>query len=121
MKKEARRGDAAAIQTMKKAPAKWAREYAGKVVAAKRHTKKSAPRKSACHIPAQPDIVVTTPDVMMFVAEAKITLPDLEHTEEDLKKYMFGMPGRLIDHAATYVAIPDRAQSGEFILHLPNI
>ena len=58
---------------------------------------------------------------MMFVAEAKITLPDLEHTEEDLKKYMFGMPGRLIDHAATYVAIPDRAQSGEFILHLPNI
>ena len=45
LKKEARRGDAAAIQTMKKAPAKWAREYAGKVVAAKRHTKKSAPRK----------------------------------------------------------------------------
>jgi len=38
-----------------------------------------------------PDIVVTTPDGMMLVAEAKVTLPDLAHTEEDLKKYMFGM------------------------------
>jgi hypothetical protein len=44
---------------------------------------------------------------MMFVAQAKVTLPDLAHTEEDLKKYMlrYAVLRRLVDHAPTYVAL----------------
>ncbi len=36
----------------------------------------------------QPDILVTTPDGITLVIEAKVTLPNLERTEEDLKQYM---------------------------------
>jgi hypothetical protein len=39
----------------------------------------------------QPDIIVTTVDGISLVAEAKLALPNFEHTEEDLKKYMVGM------------------------------
>src|SRR6266446_9406667 len=39
----------------------------------------------------QPDIIITTPDGISLVAEAKVTLPNLKRTEEDLKQYMVGM------------------------------
>lgn len=39
----------------------------------------------------QPDIIVTTPDGITLVAEAKVYLPNLERTEEELKQYMVGM------------------------------
>ncbi len=39
----------------------------------------------------QPDIIITTPDGIMLVIEAKVYVSNLERTEEDLKQYMFGM------------------------------
>src|SRR6266446_4728738 len=39
----------------------------------------------------QPDIIITTPDGISLVAEAKVTLPNLKRTEEDLKQYMVRM------------------------------
>jgi hypothetical protein len=39
----------------------------------------------------QPDILVTTPDGIALVVEAKVTLRSLESTEEDLKQYMVRM------------------------------
>jgi hypothetical protein len=39
----------------------------------------------------QPDILITTPDGITLVVEAKVTLPNLEGAEEDLKQYMVGM------------------------------
>ena len=39
----------------------------------------------------QPDILITTPDGITLVVEAKVTLPNLERTEEDLKQYMVRM------------------------------
>jgi hypothetical protein len=38
-----------------------------------------------------PDILITTPDGIALVAEAKVNLPNLERTEEQLKRYMLGM------------------------------
>src|SRR3989442_3526623 len=39
----------------------------------------------------QPDILITTSDGITLVIEAKVTLPNLERTEEDLKQYMVRM------------------------------
>lgn len=39
----------------------------------------------------QPDILVTTPDGVTLVIEAKVTLPDLQRTEQQLKLYMINM------------------------------
>jgi hypothetical protein len=39
----------------------------------------------------QPDILITTPDGITLVVEAKVSLPNLERAEEDLKQYMVGM------------------------------
>jgi hypothetical protein len=39
----------------------------------------------------QPDILIITPDGITLVVEAKVTLPNLEGVEEDLKQYMVGM------------------------------
>jgi hypothetical protein len=39
----------------------------------------------------QPDIIVTGPDGIMLVVEAKVSLPNLEQTEEQLSHYMVGM------------------------------
>jgi hypothetical protein len=39
----------------------------------------------------QPDIIITTPDGIALVVEAKVTVPNLQRTEEDLKRYMVGM------------------------------
>jgi hypothetical protein len=39
----------------------------------------------------QPDIIVTGPDGVMLVVEAKVRLPNLELSEEQLKRYMSGM------------------------------
>jgi hypothetical protein len=39
----------------------------------------------------EPDILITTPDGITLVVEAKTALRDLERTEEDLKQYMIGM------------------------------
>src|SRR5450432_4334026 len=39
----------------------------------------------------RPDIIVTTQEGVSLVVEAKLTMPDLERTEEQLKQYMFGM------------------------------
>jgi hypothetical protein len=39
----------------------------------------------------QPDILITTPDGRVMVIEAKVTMNDLAHTEEALKRYMVGM------------------------------
>jgi hypothetical protein len=39
----------------------------------------------------EPDIFVTTPDGITLVIEAKVTLPNLQRAEEDLKQYMVGM------------------------------
>jgi hypothetical protein len=39
----------------------------------------------------QPDIIVTGPDGVMLVVEAKASLPNLELSEELLKRYMSGM------------------------------
>jgi hypothetical protein len=40
---------------------------------------------------AQPDILITTPGGRIMVIEAKVTMNDLPHTEEALKRYMVGM------------------------------
>ncbi len=37
------------------------------------------------------DILITTPDGIELVVEAEVSLPNLERTEEELKKYMVGM------------------------------
>lgn len=39
----------------------------------------------------RPDILVTTPDGISLVVEARVTLPSPERAEEDLKQYMVGM------------------------------
>ena len=39
----------------------------------------------------QPDIIVTGPDGVTLVVEAKASLPNLERTEEQLRNYMIGM------------------------------
>jgi len=39
----------------------------------------------------RPDILVTTPDGVALVIEAKVALPDLRRTEQQLKQYMRGM------------------------------
>ena len=39
----------------------------------------------------QPDILITTPDGIALVVEAKVSLSNLECAEEDLKQYMVGM------------------------------
>jgi hypothetical protein len=39
----------------------------------------------------RPDIVVTGPDGVMLVVEVKTSLPNLQHSEEQLKRYMIGM------------------------------
>lgn len=39
----------------------------------------------------QPDILITTPDGVSLVVEVKVTRPNLEFAEEQLKQYMFGM------------------------------
>ena len=39
----------------------------------------------------QPDIVVSGPDGVMLVVEVKARLPNLQHSEEQLKRYMIGM------------------------------
>jgi len=39
----------------------------------------------------QPDILISTPDGITLVVEAKVTLPNLEATEEQLKQYMVSM------------------------------
>jgi hypothetical protein len=39
----------------------------------------------------QPDILITTPDGITLVVEAKVILPSLETTEEQLKQYMVSM------------------------------
>jgi hypothetical protein len=38
-----------------------------------------------------PDILITAPEGVSLVVEAKVALPDLERTEEQLKRYMIGM------------------------------
>ena len=42
-------------------------------------------------MPFQPDIVVTGPDGVALVVEAKPELPDLANSEQQLKRYMSGM------------------------------
>ena len=42
-----------------------------------------------------PDILITTPEGVTLVVEAKVTLPNLERTEQDLKRYMFQMQCRI--------------------------
>src|SRR6476646_4331181 len=39
----------------------------------------------------QPDILITTPDGMTLVVEAKVKLTNLERTEQDIKEYMIRM------------------------------
>jgi hypothetical protein len=39
----------------------------------------------------QPDIIVTGPDGVVLVVEAKASLPNLDLSEEQLKRYMSGM------------------------------
>ena len=39
----------------------------------------------------QPDILITTPEGIALVVETKVTLTDLERTEQDLKEYMVRM------------------------------
>lgn len=39
----------------------------------------------------QPDIIVTGSDGVMLVVEVKVSVPNLEVTEEQLKRYMSGM------------------------------
>jgi hypothetical protein len=39
----------------------------------------------------QPDIIVTTPNGIALVVEVKVTVLNLQRTEEDLKQYMVGM------------------------------
>jgi hypothetical protein len=39
----------------------------------------------------QADIIITTSDRIELVVEAKVTLANLEQTEEELKQYMVGM------------------------------
>src|SRR6266536_2950599 len=39
----------------------------------------------------QPDIIVTGPEGVMLVVEAKASLPNLQQSEEQLKRYMIGM------------------------------
>ena len=39
----------------------------------------------------EPDIIITTPDGRIMVIEAKVSMNDLPHTEEALKRYMVAM------------------------------
>jgi len=39
----------------------------------------------------QPDILINTPEGRVMVIEAKVTVNDLSHTQEALKRYMAGM------------------------------
>src|SRR5260370_1966403 len=40
---------------------------------------------------SEADILITTPDCIELVVEAEVSLPNLEPTEAELKKYMVGM------------------------------
>jgi DNA anti-recombination protein RmuC len=42
----------------------------------------------------QPDIIVTTPNGVLLVVEAKVTQPNLERAEEQLKQYVLNYRGR---------------------------
>jgi len=71
----------------------------------------------------QPDIIVTGPDGVTLVAEAKVSLPNLERTEEQLRHYMFGMqcptgilitPRRMWVYRDLYSSPPNVERVGEF-------
>lgn len=76
-------------------------------------------------MPFAPDIIITTPEGVALVAEAKLSLPDLQLTEDNLKRYMVGMqcpigllvtPERMWVHRDTYtVRSPQSVERvGEF-------
>ena len=71
----------------------------------------------------QPDIIVTGPDGVTLVAEARVSLPNLERTEEQLRHYMFGMqcptgilitPQRMWVCRDLYSSPPNVERVGEF-------
>jgi hypothetical protein len=71
----------------------------------------------------QPDIIVTGPDGVTLVVEAKVSLPNLERTEEQLRHYMFGMhcptgilitPQRMWVYRDLYSSPPDFERVGQF-------
>lgn len=71
----------------------------------------------------QPDIIVTGPDGVTLVVEAKTTLPNLEQAEEQLSHYMLGMhcptgilvtPKRMWVYRDLYASPPVVARVGEF-------
>jgi hypothetical protein len=71
----------------------------------------------------QPDIIVTGSDGITLVAEAKVSLPNLERTEEQLRHYMIGMqcptgmlitPQRMWVYRDLYSSPPNVERIGEF-------
>ena len=71
----------------------------------------------------QPDINITGQDGVSLVAEAKVSLPNLERTEEQLRHYMFGMqcptgvlitPQRMWVYRDMYSSPPKIERVGEF-------
>jgi len=73
-------------------------------------------------MPFQPDIVVTGPDGVTLVVEAKTNLPDLGRTEDQLRHYMFGMhcptgilvtPTRMWVYRDLYTSPPSVERVGE--------
>jgi len=71
----------------------------------------------------QPDILVIGPDGVTLVVEAKVSLPNLEQTEEQLQRYMFGMqcptgilitPKRMWVYSDLYTSPASVQRIGEF-------
>ena len=71
----------------------------------------------------QPDILVSGPDGISLVVEAKTTLPDLKSAEEQLQMYMIGMacplgmlvtPERMWLHRNLFSSPPQVEPIGEF-------
>jgi hypothetical protein len=74
-------------------------------------------------MPFQPDIIVTGPDGVTLVVEAKASLPDFEQTEQQLRRYMIGMqcpagmlitPERMWLYRDLYASPPDVELVAEF-------
>jgi hypothetical protein len=75
----------------------------------------------------QPDIIVTGPDGVTLVVEAKVSLPNLGRTEEQLRSYMISMqcptgllitPERMWVYRDLFSSPPNVERVGEFDMRL---
>jgi hypothetical protein len=74
------------------------------------------------HMPFEPDIIVTGPEgsEVTFVVEAKMNLRDLDESERQLKKFMFGMGcpvGLLVTPRTLFLYLNQYLPSSEDSIH----